>query len=122
MQKKETIESLTEAVVEALEDKKCLHPIVLDVKGRSMVTDRFIIATGRTDRHLKALGNAVSEVAHRFGLAATIEGLTALEWLLIDLGDVVVHLFLPEAREAFQLESLWAAPSTPEPEQDASGR
>jgi ribosome-associated protein len=117
----ETIESLTKAVLEALEDKKSIHPIVLDVRGRSMVTDRFIIATGRSDRHLKALGNAVSEVAHRFGLPATIEGLAALEWLLVDLGDVVVHLFLPEVRDAFQLESLWAVPSAQEPEQDVSG-
>jgi ribosome-associated protein len=122
VEKTETVESLTAAILEALEDKKCIHPIVLDVRGRSMVTDRFVIATGRSDRHLKALGNAVSEVAHRFGMSSKIEGLTALEWLLVDLGDVVVHLFLPETRDAFQLESLWAESPAQEPEQDTSQR
>jgi len=120
VKKKETIDTLTEAVIEALEDMKCIHPIVLDVRGRSMVTDRFIIASGRSDRHLKALANTVSAVAHRFGLSASVEGLEALEWLLIDLGDVVVHLFLPEVRDTFQLESLWATPVAQEPDISSS--
>ena len=59
-------------------------------------------------------------MAHSFGLPSKIEGLTALEWLLIDLGDVVVHLFLPETRDAFQLESLWADSPAQEAEQETS--
>lgn len=115
-----TIEALTDELIQALEDRKCIDPVVLDVRGRSMVTDRFIIATARSDRHLKGLADAVSEVAHRFDLPAAIEGLKAMEWLVIDLGDVVVHLFLRETRDAFQLESLWAVPPAQVTKKDAS--
>ncbi len=103
-------EQLTEAVVEALEDKKAQQVLVIDVRGRCDFADRFVIASGRSDRQLKALAQSVSEAAHRHGLAARVEGLEAMEWLLVDLGDIVVHLFLPEVRESFQLEHLWSQP------------
>jgi len=104
-------EQLSQRITKALEDKKAMDIIVMDVRGHSPVADRFVLASGRSDRHLKALAQAVVEAAHRAGLAARVEGLDAMEWLLIDLGDVVVHLFLPEIRQAFQLEKLWAAPA-----------
>ncbi|PIP02422.1 MAG: ribosome silencing factor [Zetaproteobacteria bacterium CG12_big_fil_rev_8_21_14_0_65_54_13] len=107
----ETLEALTTAVVEALEDKKATDLLVIDVRGRCDFTDRFVVASGRSDRQLKALANSISEVAHRFSLPAKTEGLEAAEWVLVDLGDVVVHLFIPEVRESFQLERLWAVPT-----------
>jgi ribosome-associated protein len=110
----EKIEALTEDVVKAIEEKKGESPLVIDVRGRCAVTDRFILASGRNSRQLKAMARAVAAAAHHHGLSAHIEGMEAAEWLLIDLGDVVVHLFLPDVREAFQLERLWAAPSSGE--------
>ncbi len=110
------LDALTEAVCEALEDRKALDVLVIDVRGRCDFTDRFVVASGRTDRQLKALSRAVAEAAHRFDLPVRIEGLDAMEWLLIDLGDLVVHLFLPEVRQEFQLERLWAHPDS-----DAAG-
>lgn len=115
-QKKEAVEAdhleaLTAALLEALEDKKAQDILVIDVRGRCDFTDRFILASGRSDRQLKALSQSLVEVAHRYGLAGRVEGLGAMEWLLVDLGDVVVHLFLPEARESFQLERLWGLPA-----------
>lgn len=104
----ENFEKMTDELIEALEDKKAQDVLVIDVRGRCDFADRFIIASGRSDRQLKALSQAVSEVAHRFELTAKIEGLEAMEWLIVDLGDIVVHLFLPEARESFQLERLWS--------------
>lgn len=104
------LDELTAAVMQAIEDKKAIQPLVIDVRGRSAVTDRFVIASGRSDRHLKALAEAVGDVARRFGLPLRIEGLEAMEWLLIDLADVVVHLFMPEIRDSFRLEQLWGAP------------
>lgn len=93
------LERLTAALLEALEDKKARDVLVIDVRGRCDFTDRFILASGRSDRQLKALSQALVEVAHRHGLAGRVEGLDAMEWVLVDLGDIVVHLFLPEARE-----------------------
>jgi len=108
----EKLELLTEKVVEAIEDKKALDVLVLDVRGQCSFTDRFIVASGRTDRQLKAIAQSVVEVAHKQGLTAGIEGLEAMEWLLVDLGDIVVHLFLPDVRSEFQFERLWSRPVT----------
>lgn len=104
------LEQMTEAVIEALEDKKAQDVLVIDVRGRCDFADRFVLATGRTDRQIKALSQSLIEVAHRFGMAGKVEGLDAMEWLLVDLGDIIVHLFLPEVRESFQLEKLWGQP------------
>ena len=104
-------EDMCRDVVTAIEDKKGVDALVIHVEGRCAVTDRFVIASARNSRQLLAIAQSVAEVAHRYGMAAKIEGREAAEWLLIDLGDVVVHLFLPEIRESFQLERLWAAPA-----------
>jgi len=109
VEKNEQFEAMTDAIIEALEDKKAQDVLIIDVRGRCDFTDRFVIATGRSDRQLKALANSVSEVAHRYDMPAKIEGLEAMEWLIVDLGNVVVHLFVPEARESFQLERLWSS-------------
>jgi len=109
-EKNATFETITEQLIEALEDIKAQDVLVIDVRGRCDFADRFILASGRSSRQLKAMAKAVSEVAHQHAMPAKIEGLEAAEWLLVDLGDVIVHLFLQEARESFQLERLWAAP------------
>ncbi len=109
-EKPEEIERMTEDIIAALEDRKAQDVLVIDVRGRCDFADRFVLASGRSDRQLKALAQGLVEVAHRHGLPGRIEGLEAMEWLLVDLGDVVVHLFLPEVRESFQLERLWAQP------------
>ncbi|MBN4077232.1 ribosome silencing factor [Mariprofundus ferrooxydans] len=103
-------ETFTAQLVEALENIKAQDVLVIDVRGRCDFADRFILASGRSNRQLKAMAKSVSEVAHHYDMPAKVEGLEAAEWLLVDLGDVIVHLFLPEARESFQLERLWSAP------------
>jgi len=106
-----SLEAMCREVVTAIEDKKGSDVLVISVEGRCAVTDRFVLATGRNARQLMAMAQGISEVAHRYGFAAHIEGREASEWLLIDMGDIVVHLFLPEVRESFQLERLWQQPS-----------
>jgi len=108
--KDEKLEALTQSVLDAVEDKKAQDVLVMDVRGECAFTDRFVVATGRTNRQLKAIAQSVTEAAHKHNLTASIEGLEAMEWLLIDLGDVVVHLFLPDVREEFQFERLWTRP------------
>jgi len=111
MSEKDSLKILTDKVVEALEDKKASNIVVMDVQGQCAFADRFVLATGRTNRQLKAVSQAVAAVAHEYGMPAKVEGLEAMEWLLVDLDDVVVHLFLPDVRESFQLERLWARPN-----------
>ncbi|MDQ6974059.1 MAG: ribosome silencing factor [Mariprofundaceae bacterium] len=108
MSEKKTLETLSQAVVEALEDKKAQDILLMDVQGQCSFADYFVLATGRTDRQLKAIAQAVSRIAHDYGMPAKIEGTGAMEWLIVDLGGVVVHLFLPDVRASLQLERLWA--------------
>ena len=110
MSETKTIEQLSAEVIEAIEDKKGLDVITINVQGRCNFADQFILATGRTDRQLKALANGVREVGHSNDLTARVDGMEALEWLVVDLGDIIVHLFLPDVRESFQLERLWSVP------------
>ena len=114
MSEMKTLEQLSASVIEAIEDKKGMDIITLNVQGRCNFADQFILATGRTDRQLKALANAVRAVGHEHELTARVDGMEALEWLVVDLGDIIVHLFLPEVRESFQLERLWSTPEDTE--------
>jgi len=104
------VERITKLVVQALDEKKAEEIIVIDVHKRCDFADRFVIASGTSSRHLKALADAVIELSDRLDLGARVEGLQALEWVLVDLGDLIVHLFLPDVRETFQLERLWGSP------------
>jgi len=107
MTEKQALPAIAAKIVAAIEDKKGLDIQVMDVRGQCAFTDAFVLATGKTDRQLKAIAQAVSTVAHEYGLPAKIEGLDAMEWLLVDLDEVVVHLFLPDVRETIQLDRLW---------------
>jgi len=114
MSEMKTLEQLSASVIEAIEDKKGLDIITINVQGRCNFADQFILATGRTDRQLKALANTVRQVGHEHELTARVDGMEALEWLVVDLGDIIVHLFLPDVRESFQLERLWSTPEDTE--------
>jgi ribosome-associated protein len=94
--------------VAALDDLKAQHVSVLDVRHLTSMTDTMVIADGRSDRHVRALADAVVERCKSSGIAPLgIEGQDAGEWVLVDLGDTVVHLMLPRVREFYKLEKLW---------------
>ncbi|MDQ6993978.1 MAG: ribosome silencing factor [Mariprofundaceae bacterium] len=111
MSENNTLKTLTQTVVDALEDKKAHDVLLMDVQGECSFADYFVLATGKTNRQLKALAQVVSNIAHDYGLPAKVEGTGAMEWLIVDLDVVVVHLFLPDVRAGLQLERLWTRPA-----------
>lgn len=96
-------------VVNALEDKKAENILLLDIKDVSAFTDYFVIANGTSDRMLESLSKATEEALKK-GHAARVraEGYARDGWILIDAGDVVIHLFSPDQRNYYRLEELWS--------------
>lgn len=95
-------------VLEALDDLKALDPVVLDVRGKTGITDLMIVAAGNSARHVKSIADNVVEKARERGVRALgLEGTEAAEWVLVDLGDVVVHVMLPRVRDLYRLERIW---------------
>lgn len=101
-------EALATLVIATLDAGKALDIRQLDVRGITSITDIMVIASGSVDRHVKALADAVIEGAKQAGVRPLgSEGEQGGEWILIDLGDVVVHVMNPRTREFYNLEKLW---------------
>ncbi len=104
-------QALRELVIEALEDLKAVELRVLDVRQRTTITDTMIIASGTSDRHVRSLADAVVQRAKHAGHQPLgVEGQAAGDWILVDLGAVLVHIMLPRVRDFYQLEKLWTGP------------
>ena len=102
-------EALTDLVVDALEDVKARDIVRLDVRDVTTVTDFMVVASGTSNRHVKALVDNVAEKAREAGHRAIgIEGEEGGEWVLLDLQDTLVHVMLPKVREFYNLEKLWS--------------
>lgn len=102
-------QSLKEKVVDLLDDMKANEITCLDVKDQTSVTDFMIVASGTSSRHVKSIADYVSEEMKKEGINPLgTEGDKASEWVLIDFGDVVVHVMMPTARDHYDLERLWS--------------
>lgn len=94
--------------IDALEQLKAVDIVVLDVRDRASFTDTMIFASGTSSRHASAVAESVIEAAKQSDTPALgVEGQDIGEWILIDLGDVIVHIMLPEVRAYYELEKLW---------------
>lgn len=101
-------DELLKWVLQALDDLKAREVVVIDVRGKTSVTDYMVVASGTSDRHIHALADAVvGKVAEHKIKPLGVEGEHSKDWVLVDLGDVIVHLMLPETRDFYQLEKLW---------------
>lgn len=105
-----TSEQISAIAVAALEELKAINIQVLDVTSLTSITDIMIIASGRSNRQVRALADKVQEMAKQAGIRVLgIEGEQDAEWILVDIGDVIVHIMQPATRTYYQLEKLWGA-------------
>ena len=101
-------EELVKVAIAALEDVKAQDIVTIDVRGKTSVTDFMVIASGTSSRHVKSLANEVLDKVKENGVRPIgNEGLEGGEWALLDLGDVVVHVFQVATRQFYDLERLW---------------
>lgn len=106
--------SLEAHILSRLDEDKAEEIVLIDLKGKSSVADSMVIASGRSHRHVGALADHLLRLLKDKGYGrARVEGLPNCDWVLIDAGDVVVHLFRPEVRAFYNIEKIWSvdAPS-----------
>jgi ribosome-associated protein len=106
-------EQLAQFIVAKLDDLKAVNTVTLDVSALTDMMDYLVITSGTSNRHVKSLANHVAVEAKQQGVRPLgIEGEDAGEWVLVDFGDVVVHVMLPATRDFYDLERLWTKPDT----------
>lgn len=117
LQRSLSSEELLELVLSSLEDDKAEDIVPIDLRGKSQIADHMIIASGRSSRQVVAIAEKLTDLLkQRHGILSKVEGKDQGDWVLIDAGDVIVHLFRPEVREFYQLEKMWL------PASQAAGR
>ncbi|WP_127520709.1 ribosome silencing factor [Mesorhizobium sp. Z1-4] len=99
----------------SLEDSKAEQIVPIDIHGKSSLADFMVIASGRSHRHVAAVAEHLLKALKDGGYGnARVEGLSSSDWVLIDAGDVIIHVFRPEIREFYNLEKMWQAPDLEE--------
>jgi ribosome silencing factor RsfS/YbeB/iojap len=105
----DVVARLRDIVIKALEDLKARDVVELDVTGRTSIADIIVVAGGTSSRHVKSIADEVIKQTKKAGLPPLgVEGQREAEWVLVDLGDIVVHIMLPRAREFYGLERMWS--------------
>ena len=111
-------QTLLAMVLDSLEDDQAQDVVSIPLEGKSSIADHMIVASGRSSRQVTAIAQKLAERIKQSGLAMPrLEGLPAADWVVVDAGDVVVHLFRPEVRSFYNLERMWGfadAPSAPQ--------
>jgi ribosome-associated protein len=109
-----TPEALLAAVLASLDNAKAEEIVAIDVAAKTPITDHMVVCSGRSHRHVGAIADHLVKDLKDGGFGnATAEGQTTCDWVLIDAGDVIVHVFRPEVRQFYNLEKMWAADPAP---------
>lgn len=109
------INSVLETVMTCLEDSKAEEITTIDIQDKSALADYMVIASGRSNRHVSAVADHLLRELKSLGFKSIkVEGLQSADWVLVDIGDIIVHLFRPEVREFYALEKMWQMPASEE--------
>ena len=108
------LDPLLKLVLTQLDDDQAQDIVTIDLKGKSSIADHMVIASGRSTRQVAAIAQKLAEKIKQAGFGPVkLEGLPAADWVLLDAGDIVVHLFRPEVRSFYNLERMWAFGDAP---------
>ncbi|MFN4057016.1 MAG: ribosome silencing factor [Roseinatronobacter sp.] len=109
-------QALLDLVLSSLDDDKAEDIVTIDLRGKSSMADHMVVASGRSTRQVAAIAQKLMDrLKETFRLSARVEGKEVGDWVLIDTGDVVVHIFRPEVRDFYQLEKMWQDIDAPRP-------
>ena len=101
-----------DAILQSLDDDKAEDVVAIDLRGKSEIADNMVIASGRSTRQVSAMADhLIEKLKAEFGIICRSEGKEQGDWVLIDAGDVIVHVFRPEVRDFYQLEKMWMSPA-----------
>lgn len=104
-----TADALHALVLQSLDDDQAVDIVSIPLEGKSTIADHMVIASGRSSRQVASMAEKLAQkIRADLGTTVRTEGLTAADWVLIDAGDVIVHLFRPEVRQFYALEKMWA--------------
>ena len=107
-------DALHSLILKSLDDDQAVEPVSIPLAGKSTIADHMVIASGRSTRQVASMANKLAEkIKGEFHKSPRIEGLPAADWVLIDAGDVIVHLFRPEVPSFYNLERMWAFGDAP---------
>ncbi|SEI59304.1 ribosome-associated protein [Sphingobium sp. AP50] len=110
----ESVAALHALVMQSLDDDQAQETISIPLEGKSSIADHMVIASGRSSRQVAAMAQHLAErIKKETGRSARVEGLPVADWVLIDAGDVIVHLFKPEVRSFYNLERMWGFVDAP---------
>ena len=110
----DTVEALHRLVLDSLDDDQAVETVSIPLAGKSSIADHMVVASGRSTRQVASMANKLAEkIKAEFGRSPRIEGLPNADWVLIDAGDVIVHLFRPEVRTFYNLERMWSFGESP---------
>ena len=101
------IKSLARGILDSLDDSKAEDILAIELDGKTTIADLMVIATGRSNTHVNAIADRVLRSCKASGASARVEGLPQCDWVLIDAGDVIIHVFRPEVRLFYNLEKMW---------------
>ncbi|MCC2977547.1 ribosome silencing factor [Sphingomonas sp. PL-96] len=108
------VEALHRLVLTSLDDDQAVETVSIPLAGKSSIADYMVVASGRSSRQVASMATKIADkVKAEFGRSPRVEGLPTADWVLIDAGDVIVHLFRPEVRTFYNLERMWAFGDTP---------
>ena len=94
-------------ILASLDDIKAEETLTIDLRDKSSIGDYMVVSSGRSARHVGSVADRVVEDLHKVGVAAHVEGVPHCDWVLIDAGAVIVHVFRPEVRDFYNLEKMW---------------